>query len=387
MRKARPARAKWQGVTCTIGLILSLLWAPATHAESSSPPLSNAGPVLEDFGKQALDQSRPEAERLQIIALLKTWGTDQVRAPLVAILSDPSPTLRAAAANALGWKGNREAVPALQARLEAPGEPAAVRIAVLDALGRIGDDAVRPALETASRDADPAVRSRALQALLFENLKSSADTSALLRQTAGDKDLDLYVRSRAIQALSLSQEPATTELLMGLLEREPSAKMPALKDNPTRQEMMAIRFREARDVRAWAAMSLWRTDQRTAIPLLLKTADDPDDFFLRLISVQALGYWKVPEALPVLVKRLEDPLDQTRAAAAWGLGQIGNPSAVDPVAARLSDKVPDVRVQVVNALAELGDPRVRPQLEVLQETETHPGVQEALRKAIARLSH
>ncbi len=133
-------------------------------------------------------------------------------------------------------------------------------------------------------------------------------------------------------------------------------------------------------------MALWMIEAREAIPLLLKTADDPRDFFLRLISLQALGSWKVPEALPVFVKRLDDPFDQARIAALGALAAVGDRSVVDPVVARLSDKVPEVRVQAVDTLAALGDPRVRPELETLRDKEGDARVQEALEKALTRLS-
>ena len=148
---------------------------------------------------------------------------------------------------------------------------------------------------------------------------------------------------------------------------------------------MATRYRQARDVRAWAAMSLGALDARNALPLLLKSAADAGDFFLRLVSVQTLGSWRAPQAVPVLVKRLEDPFDQTRVAALWALGGIGDRSVVDPVLARLSDGVAEVRIQAATTLAELGDPRVRPQLEALQQKETDSRVQDALESALARL--
>ena len=70
---------------------------------------------------------------------------------------------------------------------------------------------------------------------------------------------------------------------------------------------MAIRFRQARDVRAWAAAGLGQLEAREALPLLLRSAEDGDDFFLRFTSMDALVAWKSREALPVFLRRVGDP--------------------------------------------------------------------------------
>jgi HEAT repeat protein len=140
-----------------------------------------------------------------------------------------------------------------------------------------------------------------------------------------------------------------------------------------------------RDVRAWSARSIEQINARAALPLLLRTAEDPDDFFLRLLSVRVLVEWAAPEARPVFIRRLDDPYSGTRAAALAGLGRLRDPSAVDSVLARLSDAAPTVRVQAVVALVELGDPRVLPQLEALQSSDPSPLVQEVAGKALSSL--
>jgi HEAT repeat protein len=170
-----------------------------------------------------------------------------------------------------------------------------------------------------------------------------------------------------------------------LLEAEPSVAMPQPPAVPSERDNMATRYRQARDVRAWVARSLWMIQAKEAIPLLLKTADDPHDYFVRLVSLEALGNWRVPEALPVFLKRLDDSFDQNRITALWALGGIGDKSVVDPVLVRISDRVPEVRGQAVTTLGLLGDSRVRPQLEALQEKEPDGRVQEALAQALARL--
>jgi HEAT repeat protein len=378
--------ARLRAIMLAAVISLSLTAMVTDSAAQSAPHLSDAGPLLDVISKHAQDRSQPEADRLKMIEALGQWGTEQVRAPLLALLGDPLPSIRVAAARALGWPGNREAVAALRQRAESPAEIPAVRAAALDALGRIGDDSARPLLLSASRDPDVNIREAALRGVTLGGLVSPADRRPLLRQVAGDRDLDLLLRCQAIQALAELKDEESADLLARLLEHEAPYPMPALSASPTQVQVMMMRYREVRDVRAWAARALAVLASRSALPLLLKTAEEPDDFFLRTMSIGTLGFWKAREALPVLLRRLDDPFEHARAAALRALAEIGDPSVVDAVLLRLSDGVPMVRAQAAYALGLLGDPKVRPQLERLQEHESNPDVQQALAAALARLS-
>jgi HEAT repeat protein len=376
--------ASTRGLLVAIFVSLPLAGVPAGHAAPDTP-LSTAGPILEEYGAKLQDQSRPEVERMQFIGLLGLWQGDQVRPPLVAVLNDPLDGIRVAAARALGWKGNREAVPALRARLEVADEKPAVRIAVLEALGRIGDESAREALISATRDGDPAIRGAALWGLTFENLTSPADRVPLLRQMVADRRLDPYMRCQAIEALGTLRDVASAELFMRVIEQEPSSPMPPLSNAPGEREVLALRYRQTRDVKAWAVKALWAMNVRAAIPLMMKAAEDRDDFFLRLTALESLGSWRVYEALPVFVRQLDDPFEPIRITALWSLQDLGDRSVVSPVLNRLADKDSGVRAQAVETLGELGDRRVRTELEALQKSEPDPRVQDALEKAIERL--
>jgi HEAT repeat protein len=369
-------------------LVVALTMVRSTSAGQGSVPLSDATAVLEDFAKQVQDQNRPEAERLKVLKVLADWGTPQVREALLAALKDPLPSIREAAARGLGWPGNREAVAALIARVESSDEVSAVKAASLESLGRIGDDASRSVVLAATRDPDTTIRQAALWSLTFGALAKPNDRIPLARQAAEDRDVDLQLRCKAILFLGEVKDTGSTELLTKLLEHEPPlTTMPQPRDTPplTQEQVLIIRYWEARDVRACAAASLGVIRAMTALPLLLRSAEDPDDFFVRLISVQVLVSWDVPEAHDVLVRRLDDPFADTRQVALIGLAKSANQGVVDVVRARLSDSSAKVRAQAVTTLAELGDPRVRPDLEALRRTDESSVVQEALVKALARL--
>lgn len=367
-------------------LVVILSWVPALAAPPGAAPLSDATRALDDLGRQVQDRSLPEADRLQIIQdVLGRWASSEVRPPLLAVLKDPSESIRAAAARALGWPGNREAVGSLRERIEAENETASVRAAALEALGRIGDESVRGVALTATKDPDAKVRSAALWAVTLGSLQSETDRVGLLRQAAADQSLDLFLRSQSILTLGRLHDTGAVDILMRLLEHEPPIPMPMPKDPANQRETMMVRYRQARDVRAWSAAALGVLEAKEALPLLLTTAEDQGDFFLRLTSVQTLVAWQAPGARPVLIRSLGDPFPEVRILALVGLSRGGDSTLVDPVLTLLADPYPGVRAQAVKTLADLGDPRVRPQLEALEQRDPDSSVQEAVEKALARL--
>jgi HEAT repeat protein len=339
------------------------------------------------MGKRLEDQSRPAAERLQIIGVFEQWATAQVRPPLVAVLKDSLPEIRAAAARALGWPGNREAVPALRERAETLGEAAVVKAAAVRSLGRIGDPSVRTLVITATSDPDASVREAALWSVTLGSLADPADRTSHLIRLAEDRALEAQLRAAAVRALaSVKKEERVVEGLTRILEHEPRLTI-ALPSGPlTELQMMTLRYAQARDVAGFAAAALGQLEARSALALLLRTAEDPNDFFLRQMSIWSLVAWNVPEGFPVLVRRLEDPLTDNRVLALMGLARLGDRQAVDPVLARLADQSPAVRGQAVKTLGVLGDPKVRQPLEALQQKESDPDVLGALEDELSRLA-
>ncbi len=69
----------WRLWAC--GAVALLLTCVPAQPTAGAPPLSSAGPILEEMGKKLEDQSRPALERLQIIRAFEEWGTAQVRTP------------------------------------------------------------------------------------------------------------------------------------------------------------------------------------------------------------------------------------------------------------------------------------------------------------------
>jgi HEAT repeat protein len=354
-------------------------------AQASKPPLSNAGPVLEKLGQQLQDTSLPEADRVDLANLLGQWGTPQVREPLLAVIRDPHASIRAAAARALGWPGNREAAAALRERVEAADETPEVKVIALESLDKIGDDSVREAVLAATNDADHRVRRAAFGGLTIGSFARAEDRIALMRRVAGDQALEPWLRCEAIRVLGDANDTASIPLLVRLLESERPLRMMPPRRGATQQEIVAIRHWQARDVRAWAASSLGLLEAREALPLLLKGAEDPDDFFLRMNAIRALVAWGAPEALPVLERRLGDPVADVRLMALDGIAKAGDRSAVEAVRGRLIDPEAEVRLQAVEAVVRLGDQGARAGLEELRLKDPDPRVQQAAEGALGRL--
>lgn len=348
--------------------------------------MSSAGPVLEEMGKKLEDRSQPATTRLEIIRTFGDWATAQVRPPLVAVLRDPQPEIREAAARALGWPGNDEVVPALRERVETPGETSAVKAAAVRSLGRIGDRSARPLVVGVTGESDASIREAALWSLALGSLVDPTDRTSYLIQFAEARGFDAQSRAEAIRSLASVKEERVVESLSRILESEPRVTIALPAGRPTAEQTMNLRAAQAKDVAAWAAGALGKLEARSALPLLLRAAEDPADFFLRLVSVQYLVVWNVPEAFPVFVRRLEDSLPDVRFVALTGIAKLGDPRGIEPVLGRLSDAAPVVRARAVAALTVLGGPKVRPELEALQEKETDPDVRAALEAALTKLA-
>ena len=374
-------RRWWPGATLV--LVLSVA-GPA--AAAGPAPLSNAGEALGQLAKDLTDQSLPVAQRLEIVRVLGGWGGEQARGPLMAALKDPAPELRALAARGLGWPGNREAIPALRERVEAADEAALVKAAAVESLGLIGDRANRPLVVASTKHPDAGVRQAALWAVALGPFAEPADRVDYLIQLAEDRALQGLPRCDAIRALFTVQDDRIVDLFIRILESEPRFAVAPPEGPATQQQTMELRRVQARDVAAWVAEGLGQRKAKRAVPVLLKTAEDKSDFFLRLMSLRSLIALNAPESAPVFLGRLEDQMAENRILAILGLMQLGDQTAVRPVLARLTDPSPQVRAQAVLGAATLGEPAaVRRLLEDMQTRETESNVQGALEEALAHL--
>lgn len=210
---------------------------------------------------------------------------------LSALLDDPSPRVREAAAYAIGAGDKRSARAALERMLTQRGAAEAAMAAW--ALAEEQDPASLPPLQQALRHDDPRVRRSAAYAL-----GEIADVRALSALSAAVRDPDAEVRYAAVAAIGE----------LDGLERAPDALIDAAQS------------RDAELVRL-AALVLADLHDTATLTLLLTLSETPDRDVRRQVA-EALGAIGSAKANAVLTRLLKDADADVRRAAAEALGDI-----------------------------------------------------------------
>lgn len=112
-----------------------------------------------------------------------------------------------------------------------------------------------------------------------------------------------------------------------------------------------------KDVRDMAVHSLGLVKDAESIPYLMerfkKTAEDEEDFSYRIIKSSLISFG--PDAAEALIRELNDPLWQVRAASADILAELDEQGAAPHLRAALNDPEHDVRAKAAKALGRLKD--------------------------------
>lgn len=121
---------------------------------------------------------------------------------------------------------------------------------------------------------------------------------------------------------------------------------------------------------------------QSLVPLLsrLVTAGGPES----VVAAHLLGRMKAKEAVPALVKTLDDPNSSARREVLRALGQIGDPSSASAIARDLCNDLPDIRAAAAEALASVGTPAQIEALDALKG-DYYRRVREAAETALHRL--
>ncbi len=272
------------------------------------------------------------AVRKGVASALPRCGADA--APLlVARLADAEADVRRQAALSLQIVASRapaagkEALPGLEKAL-GDSSPA-VRLAIVQALGRCGPGAVRPLLKGAD-DEDAKVRAYALAALL--PIKPEAKTVLPVLSRLAKSDPEVSVRQSALRTLGSLGAPAVKAIGDALADPEPAVQLAALKSLAQvglagKSALLKVKGLAAKadneKLRSGAVfvLSKFGPEGETAIVELLAV----DNSTTRLACLQHLGRkGKVPRsAVPDLVKALADREADVRVLAAHVLGQMG----------------------------------------------------------------
>ncbi|MBI4761440.1 MAG: HEAT repeat domain-containing protein [Chloroflexota bacterium] len=285
---------------------------------------------------------------------------------LVKLLATAHPILRARAADILGLRKDKSAVPALLDAIK--GEFYTVRARAAIALGRIGEKQAIPALLNTLKDPESDVRIAACLGLGFFKDPSTFDDIANLLLD----DPKIEVRQAAAKALGESHHPAALPFLMEALrdpywwyEREVAAgdllnaieQMGAAAVEPL---IEALKDREGA-VRKYAAILLGRIGDRRAIePLGMALYDLHHD--VGKASAEALARFGAA-SFEVLVEALEHPEMWIRIHSVDVLPKVKEPRVALVLLEMLKDPEREVKKHVIEAMGELGDPRTLPALQ------------------------
>ena len=261
-----------------------------------------------------------------------------------------------------------------------------VRHDALEALRDHTDDPrIVPFLIRALSDQDAEVRLLAVEVLGNTRApRAVAPLVPLLRD--GDRD----ICAAAIEALGRIGDPATLELLTGMLQREKPLKLKTIEalrrlNVPEAVPALLPLLREQdAEVSGAAAEALGYLGDARAAESLLAAGQDAQSP-IRAQAVAALGLLHEPRALPLLLSLLTSNEPVLRGNAIDALVRLADPRAVDGLLPLLDSHDPRTRIQAMQALGNMRDSRAVDALSTLvpahsEEEQVRVYAEEALGK-------
>ncbi len=266
---------------------------------------------------------------------------------------------RRRAAQLLGDRGAREALPSLLKALKDPEE--VVQIGVAEALAQIGDKSVLEELVANMTDSNPRVRKYSAYVLGRVGTKDNQAVVAALEKAANDEDKN--VRIDVVYALYELGPPSSKNIFIEGLNDEESrirsysaTALGSFKDAEAAHALVrALEHETDEDVRRVIASSLGKLGSEYAVEALV-TALPLETETVRADIAAKLGEVKTPRAIQVLTELLlTDPSPKVRAKAATALLYARDPSTIPALVSALKDRVPIVRRPASEALLYFGD--------------------------------
>ena len=294
--------------------------------------------------------------RLRAVTALSRIKDPRAVQPLIARLADTDVRVRIASCHAFFAIPDRRAVEPLMMQLSA-SDPN-LRLAAVVALGEIKDARSVEHLIALLSDKEPRVRWAAAEGL--GKIQDPLAVAPLLERLS---DIDPHVKMSAAYALGRIKDPRTVEPLIARfgdpnedVRRVSANAVIEITDTRTPELLIQSLAAPNAKIRRYAAWSLMKIKDRRAVEPLIRLASDPDKD-VRQIAAMALGEIGDPKAFDSLILRLSDHDPDTKAQAAKALGKIKDPRAIDPIIALLKESNYLVQAGACEALGWLADPR------------------------------
>jgi HEAT repeat protein len=305
----------------------------------------------------------------ELAEILPADNINTIVEPLIAALDDPDYPVTSGVVQALGAVGQPAVLPLITA-LRSPKER--TREGAARALGRIGGTIQEPAylrlmvdpLVGALKDSLLTVRRAAVWALgrigpRLEPTQRGLPLESLilsLRDPAPDvRDMAASVLGRMGESRGIRPLVSALEDENALVRKSAAEGLDALGWHPTTRSDEAVYFVATRHwERAAAAFP-------EAVPAVLRALQDHSPE-IRAAAAKILGQAGTPQVIEPLVQALHDPDSQVRRSAAHAIEQAGAPQALEALLAASRDPDHEVRRAVARALGHTADSRAIPTL-------------------------
>ncbi len=292
-----------------------------------------------------------------------------------------------AAIESLAHYSSPRVITILHGRLRSAGK--AVRLVVLETLLAIGDDRVLPVLVDALSHDDLPVRSRAAEVLAELGARGKVEIARtvlwLLRSS------DAGVRRMAVDIAQRARDPGSTlwprlfELLRDedwwVRERVADALI-SLAGSRMLGHLVKLLDDPLPTVRMFAVDVIGRLGEPKALGVLVRTAMDDGDWWVRERAMDAIAALGDERAAPYLARIIrQDP--GMRIAALDALGRLKAAGFAPMVSGLLGDPEPDIRMAALCCLDAIGDPSIADALMVVVE-DTRADIRDLARRLRTR---
>jgi HEAT repeat protein len=349
----------WIGDESTVPTLLSLLEGPGAVAQVAAASLKQLVSVAEPQLVEALRESTAARRRLLIPVI---GGRAAARDALVECLEDADAGVRALACDALARLSDPSVVPALFTLL---GDPdGRVANAALGAVQSLGSNETRELTLRAAANGDERVRCAALRIIGYF---AYPEGFALTRAAANDPSE--RVRDAAVGALPFFDTPEAAAALIAAAHHESlrtrTSAVRALGQTSggpaVLAELRAALGDESPWVRYYACQSLGRLRDEDSTALLAERLADGSGQ-VQVAAVDALAHLRGPQAFAVLSATVGSADPDLHRAALVALGISRRAEALPQLLAALRGDDAATRLVALSALAELGLPEVVPAL-------------------------